>query len=70
MRTTFVYMLKGILFIVAMLAICVLLGEPNDTMSLCKVVVMKGVSVIVLAVVCRGYIMTLGDKERDELLNE
>lgn len=70
MRTIIMCMLKGVLFIVAMLAICVLFGEPNDTMSLCKVIMMKGVGVIVLAMVCRGYIMTLSDEEKDELLNE
>lgn len=70
MRTIIMYILKGILFLIGMVAFCVLFGEPNDTMSLNDVIVMKCVCVIILAMVCRGYIMTLSDGERDELLND
>lgn len=41
MKTIIMYVLKGVLFLIGMVAFCVLFGEPNDTMSLNEVIVMK-----------------------------
>ena len=70
MRTIIMCMLKGVLFIVAMLAICVLFGEPNDAMSLNDVIVIKAIAFLAMVGAFKGYMLTLSKRELEELTNE
>lgn len=70
MRTMFMYMLKGILFLIGMFAFCVLLGEPSDKICLEDLIVIKTISVGVIVGVVLCYFRTMGRKEYDDMMNE
>ena len=70
MKTIIMYVLKGILFMIGMFAVCVLFGEPSDDVAMSDVIVMKVLSggVIVGVVLC--WFRTMGEKEYDDMMNE
>lgn len=70
MRTIIKYLLYGILFLIGMCAMCVLFGEPNDTLSLCDVVVIKAIAFLAVVGAFKGYMLTLSKREREEIMNE
>ena len=70
MGTTMKYLFRGILFLIGMVAFCVLLGEPSDTLSWCDVIVIKAIAFLAMVGVFKGYILTLSKKEREDMMNE
>lgn len=70
MRTIIMYVLKGILFLVGMFAVCILLGEPNENICLADMIVIKAISVGVIMGVVLCYFRTMGRKEYEEMMNE
>lgn len=70
MRTIIMYVLKGILFLVGMTAVCVLLGEPSDKIDLMDLIVIKAISVGVLFGVVLCWLRTMGKKEYEDIMNE
>lgn len=70
MRTIIMYVLKGILFLIGMCAVCVLFGEPNENVDLMDLVVLKTLAVGVLCGVVLCYFRTMGKKEYDDMMNE
>ena len=70
MRTIIMYVLKGILFLVGMFAVCVLLGEPNENICLEDLIVIKTISVGVLIGVVLCYFRTMGRKEYEDMMDE
>lgn len=70
MKKVFMYMLKGILFLIAMVSVCILLGEPNENIDLVDLVVIKTLAVGVLCGVVLCYFRTMGKKEYDDMMNE
>ena len=69
MRTIIMYVFKGILFLIGMVAFCVLLGEPNDAMSLCDVIVIKAIAFLAVLGAYKGYMLTLSKREREDIMN-
>jgi hypothetical protein len=70
MRTIIMYVLKGILFLIGMFAVCILFGEPNENIDLMDLVVLKTLAVGVLCGVVLCYFRTMGRKEYDDMMNE
>ena len=70
MRTIIMYVLKGILFLVGMFAVCVLLGEPNENICLEDLIVIKAISFGVIVGVVLCWFRTMGRKEYDDMMNE
>lgn len=70
MRTLFMCMLKGILFLIAMLSVCVLFGEPNENVCLEDLIVIKTISVGVIVGVVLCWFRAMGKKAYDDMMNE
>lgn len=70
MKKMMKYTLRAILAIVAMTAFCVLVGEPTEAVGLGKAMLMKVVSIAVMAVVAKIWVLTLSERERRELEDE
>ena len=70
MRTIIMYVLKGILFLIAMVSVCILFGEPNENVDLLDLVVLKTLAVGVIVGVVLCYFRTMGKKEYDDMMNE
>lgn len=64
------YMLKGILFLIGMFAVCILLGEPSDKICLEDLIVIKTINFGVIVGVVLCYFRTMGRKEYEEMMDE
>ena len=70
MKTTIKYIIRAICALVGMVAFVLLMGEPTEEITLANFIVIKGVSLLALWGVFKGYMCTLSDAEREELENE
>lgn len=70
MRTVLKYGFRSVLFLVGMVAFCVLVGEPTEELTMSNVIVMKLLALLGLIGVFKGYMLTLSDKEREEIESE
>lgn len=70
MRTIIMYVLKCVLFLVGIFAVCILLGEPNENICLEDLIVIKAISVGMIVWVALCYFRTMGKKEYDDMMNE
>ena len=70
MRTTMKYLFRGILFLIGMVAFCVLAGEPSDDAALADVFVTRVLGVGVLCGVVLCYFRTMSKEEYDDMMNE
>lgn len=70
MKTTIKYIIRAICALVGMVAFVLLIGEPTEEITLANFIVIKGVSLLALWGVFKGYMCTLSDAEREELENE
>lgn len=70
MKKTIKYTIRTILAILGFAAVCVLMGEPTESLSVSEVILHKALSIIVIVVAVKVYLLTLTERERRELEDE
>jgi hypothetical protein len=70
MKKTIKYVIRTILAILGFTAVCVLMGEPTESLSVSEVILHKALSLVVIVVAFKLYLLTLSKQERSELDDE